>query len=139
MKYLNLVGSVALLNVWCQATWRNNNDVSSITDNHRHVSSTNENRSVTYNRVYGQTLSFVGITEENLNDNGDNSFLACRDSLLSPDLLLYQALCLIHIPPFRKLCRHKGVECDAYFPTISIVVMYRLVRLYSVTMSFVSF
>lgn len=73
-----------------------------------------------------------------LNDNGDDSFLACRDPLLSPDLSLYRALCLILIPPLRKLCRHNGRERDAYFSTISVVVMYRLVRLYPVTTSFVS-
>lgn len=72
------------------------------------------------------------------NDNGDDSFLACRDPLLSLDLSLYRTLCLILIPPLRKLCRHNGGECDAYFSIISVVVMYRLVRLYPVTTSFVS-
>lgn len=135
-KYLDFVGSVASSDVWCQAAWR--------------ATVTFHPLPITIGTLATLTkmgvLRIVACTGElyqirnsgrKPNDNGDDSFLACRDPLLSPDLSLYRAPCLILIPPFCKL--RNGGECDAYFSTISVVVMYRRIRLYPVTTSFVSF
>lgn len=69
-----------------------------------------------------------------------DKFLTHCDPLLSPDLSIYRALCLILVVAFRRWVSViiTTKKCDAYFSIVSIIVMYRLVRLYLVTTSFVS-
>jgi len=114
--------------------------VSSITDNHRHVSGANENGGVTYACVHA--ANFIRIVAER---KPNDSFLVVvrRDPLLSPDLSLYQTLCLILIfPTFRRrVHRHNDGECDAYFSTVihSSDVSFCSSDRYLVTTSFVFF